>query len=146
MPAASGSFFSIERVVTLVSPIFVAAAGWATSAVAKYGIHLDKTGVTAALVTGATAGLGAVVTWLHGRIKHTNLQAQLAHDAALASPVLRQVDPGLAAQVEQIFSDAVKKVANDILPTDAQEIAAPPPAPPADTPPAPAPVVQAPGA
>jgi hypothetical protein len=80
---AQSGFFSIERVVAVLTPLFAAAAGLVTSAVGQLvpGVTLNKTDVTALFIAGATAAVGAALKWLHGR----QVFMGLVHDSMLWS-------------------------------------------------------------
>lgn len=78
-----------KLVLGLLGPFVTAGSGWLAGAVGKYGMHLDKSGINALGVAGATAGASFVL--------------KLIHD--LVSGVERK-DPKLAAEVKVIGADA----------------------------------------
>lgn len=54
-----------KLILGLLTPLIAALAAWLTAAVAKYGVHLDQSGVNAALVTGASAGIAVMLKLIH---------------------------------------------------------------------------------
>jgi hypothetical protein len=65
---------SIERVVVLLTPIFVGLAGWVAELAARYlpgTPALDRAQLTAVFIFGGTSALTAAIKWLHGRSQHT---------------------------------------------------------------------------
>ena len=66
------------RFVTLLSPVFVIAAGWVAGAVATIvpGAHLDQTQVVSFMVAASTSALTATWKWLQGWQQHELLVAQ----------------------------------------------------------------------
>lgn len=78
---------SVSRVVTFLTPVFVALAAWACDAVARYvpgHPHLDSAELTVLMSVGATAAFGVVIKWLHGLQKHEARVAEHANAAAVA--------------------------------------------------------------
>lgn len=72
--------------------------GWLCGAVAKYGIHLDPSGVNALATTGVVAGAGVVVKLIHdveAKAGVTPEQIAKIEQAALRGAV--RADPSLAA-------------------------------------------------
>jgi hypothetical protein len=66
------SKFPIERVVTVLTPLFAAVSAFVVAWVGKHFPGLPKIGagdVTALMITGATAAFGIAWKWLHGRQK-----------------------------------------------------------------------------
>lgn len=73
--------FPVNRVVVLLTPLFVAASAWVSGYVAQHfpGLPALSAGeVTALMIAGAAAAVGAAYKWIDGWQKH---EAQL-HSAA----------------------------------------------------------------
>lgn len=63
----------VNRLVVILSPVFVGLAGWIVTLAAKYlpgHPHLDAAQLTALFVAGALFAAGHVGLWLHGWQKH----------------------------------------------------------------------------
>ena len=54
-----------KLVLGLLAPLIVAASAWISAAVAKYGVHLDPTGIVSLATAGATAGIAVVLKLIH---------------------------------------------------------------------------------
>lgn len=83
-PASSPgqSFFSIERVVVLVSPFFLAASVWLAGVVASnipFAPPLDPAAIEGVMIAAFLSLAGIIIKWLHGR--------QLPAIAGLTPPV-----------------------------------------------------------
>lgn len=86
---------SANRVVILLSPIFVGVAGAVVTWVAKNfpgGPTLNKGELTAVFIAGATFAAGKVAMWVRGWQQH-EAQGQAIERAALASPPTNQTSP-----------------------------------------------------
>lgn len=62
----------VNRIVILLTPIFVGLAGYIAELASKYlpgAPALDKSQLTAVFITGAIAATTAVLKWLHGHQK-----------------------------------------------------------------------------
>jgi hypothetical protein len=68
----------VSRFVTILTPIFVVAAGWIAGLVAKHvpGANLDQTQIVTFMTAAATAVLVVVWKWLQGWQQHEALVAQ----------------------------------------------------------------------
>lgn len=135
---------SIERAVALATPVFAVVSAWLAGAAAKYGIHLDKTGVTVAFGVGATAAVTAAWKWLDGRSKFVNAVHSLvveAHRAGLNASVIGQLESLIGAatsiapalELPSAVADPVPAATAPMmpaatLPSDVQEAAVQPPA------------------
>lgn len=127
----SSSSFSIERVVTLLTPIFAAGcaalAGWLST---KLGVHVDATTIAVVMSSAILASVGIVAKWLHGRqipdiagltlsgAQVDQIREQVAHHLAAVAPpveadvVAQQVIARLASGVSMTPSaDAAQQVA-----------------------------------
>jgi hypothetical protein len=122
----------IKWILGLLAPLIAAAAAWLTAAVAKYGVHLDPSGVNAALVAGATGGLAVMVKLIHdveSKVDHDVDTKLPAPDAQLIDGVLKQLEPALRQAAQAAVQTEVLNLAHRIQPP------APAPAPgPAPTP------------
>lgn len=69
---------SINRIIVLLTPVFVGISGWICQWVADHfpgAPALDQGELTAVFVAGALAGVTVVAQWLHGWQKHEARQA-----------------------------------------------------------------------
>jgi hypothetical protein len=59
----------IERVVTILTPLFAVAAGWVSTVIAQVipGVTIPQDQIVAFFVAGSTAAAAAAIHWLHGR-------------------------------------------------------------------------------
>jgi hypothetical protein len=121
-------------ILTLLTPIIAAGAAWLCATAAKYGVHLDQSGVNALAVAGATAGTAAMLKLIHDLEKRK--QVQIAY-SKVVQPVERAVvaaDPQAAAQVEDAVNAGLAALEAKFF-----ELAGKvPPAPPSLVPPPPA--------
>ncbi len=79
---------SIERVVTILSPLFTALSGAIVAWVAKSfpgGPQLDPAEISGLFALGSAAGIAALLKWLHGRAHYVQLTATFEHERALAA-------------------------------------------------------------
>lgn len=129
-PLPTTSIFSIERVVVLASPLFLAAAAWLSGLVAAnipWAPPISPTGLAGVMIAMTLAVAAAIIKWLHGRqipaiaalspIKvneHTldafyaQIEAYLAANASTFQGV--KGDPGLTtAEIEQLVASIVAK-------------------------------------
>jgi hypothetical protein len=114
-----------------LTPIIAAGAAWLCAAAAKYGVHLDQSGVNALAVAGATAGTAAMVKLIHDLEKRKQVQVALAAVKPAEATVVA-VDPAAATQVEDAVNAGLAA-----LEAKFQELAGKvPPAPPTLVPPA----------
>lgn len=107
---------SVERIVAFLTPAFAVAAGWLSTAVAKYGLHLDPTALAVAFGTGATAATGAAIKWLHGRQLQLPYLMQAEKDAKAVVAVATKADPLLLAEVKNFVVAEVDKRAPLVAP------------------------------
>jgi Flp pilus assembly protein TadB len=100
---------SIERVVVLLTPIFVGLSGWVAELAVRYlpgTPALDRGELTAVFIAGMTAAATAAVKWLHGRSQHTQNEQKQELEVALAE-VRNAPVAGLAAAQTAGVSPAV---------------------------------------
>lgn len=121
----------------LLTPLIAAASAWLVAAAAKYGVHLDPSGVNALGVAGATAGAAAMVKLIHDVESHPTV-AGVAAGAKAGAGAVEALDPGARAFLQDAADQAAKA-----LQAQFNELAAALPASPA-TPPSPVPVPAAP--
>jgi hypothetical protein len=77
-----------NRIVILLSPLFIALAGWLVQWVANNfpgAPQLDKTQLTAVFLAGATFAAAHVAQWLHGWQRH-ELRRAFTNPAGKALP------------------------------------------------------------
>jgi hypothetical protein len=127
-------FFSIERVVALLTPVFAAAAGWVSTEIAKLipGLGIPRDQLVAVFVGGATIAAGSALKWLHGRQKFVNFTT---NSDQVVDKVVAEVQKTVAANsnlsgaVSQIESalnahqSAIEQALSSHLPAGAQEVA-----------------------
>lgn len=92
---------SINRVVIVVSPIFVGIAGWLVAWIAQHfpgHPHLDASEVTAIFIAGAMFAAGKVALWIRGWQKGEAAKATVAAAQASAEAWNAQA----AAQVKPV--------------------------------------------
>ena len=131
-----------KTILGLLTPLITAGAAWLTASVAKYGVHLDQSGVNAALVTGAAAGLSVMIKLIHD--VESDLTKELdkqvpADQAQVIQGVLQAAEPQLRQAVLTAVHAEVISLARSIQPAPA-----PAPAPAAAPVPIPVPVGSAP--
>lgn len=98
-----------KLILGLLTPVVAAASAWLVAALAKYGVHLDPSGVNALAVAGATAGAAAMVKLIHD-VEHKPAVVAVVGDA---SKVAGSVDQALVAadpKAGQTLEDAVAEV------------------------------------
>ena len=88
-----------KTVLTLLTPVIAAGSAWLCAAAAKYGVHLDQSGVNALAVAGATAGTAAMVKLIHDLEKRKQARETRAFLTPAADAVVA-VDPQAKQQVE----------------------------------------------
>lgn len=84
--------------LALLAAPLAAASAWLVGAVAKYGVHLDKSGVNAAFVAGAAGAIALVAKLIHDVEKRlvrdrVVTPKQVAEATAAADQVIAEVDP-----------------------------------------------------
>jgi hypothetical protein len=99
---------SIERFVTILSPLFAALSGAIVAWTAKNfpgGPQLDPAEISGLFALGATAGIAAVLKWLHGRAHYVELKARFDHELALygSTETKHPEIAGTVADVEKVF-------------------------------------------
>lgn len=110
---------SIERFVAFIlTPLLSAAAAWLSGAVAKYGLHLDPTGIVALTTTGAVGAVTAIVKWLHGRQSPFLLEMEALAQKTEATVV--KADPALAGELKAFLQTEIGKLASKIDNEDPQ--------------------------
>lgn len=127
--SASGGFWSIERVVALLTPVFAIAAGALSTGIGSV-VGIPAPDFVALFVAGGTAATGGALKWLHGRQKFVNFvddaekvaESVIAKIKAdqLAGPALTDIESILRAHTGQIV-DYIGK--NLHLPPTADEVA-----------------------
>lgn len=63
---------SANRIVVILSPIFIGVAGWVVTLAAKYlpgHPHLDQSQLATLFIVGVSAAAAKVLLWLHGAQK-----------------------------------------------------------------------------
>lgn len=69
-PLPTSSVFSIERVVTLLTPLFAAGASWLSGLVASnvpWAPQLSPAGIEGVMIAAFLGTVAVVIKWLHGR-------------------------------------------------------------------------------
>ena len=67
-----------KLILTVLTPFIAAGSAWLVAAAAKYGVHLDASGVNALGVAGATAGTAAMLKLIHDLEKRAQQREHLA--------------------------------------------------------------------
>jgi hypothetical protein len=97
----------------LAAPI-TALSAWLTASVAKYGVHLDASGVNAALIAGATCGITVMVKLIHDvetTIEHDPKAKQDIDDADVIAGLLERADP----EIRKSVSDALAGLEQEVM-------------------------------
>ncbi len=97
----------------LAAPI-TALSAWLTASVAKYGVHLDPSGVNAALIAGATCGITVVVKLIHDvevSVEHDAKAKETIDDANVIAGVIERADP----EIRQKVSDALAGLEQEVM-------------------------------
>jgi hypothetical protein len=97
----------------LAAPI-TALSAWLTASVAKYGVHLDASGVNAALIAGATCGITVMVKLIHDvetTIEHDPKAKQDVDDADVIAGLLERADP----EIRKSVSDALAGLEQEVM-------------------------------
>jgi hypothetical protein len=124
----------------IATPIVAAGSAWLAAAAAKYGIHLDASGINALGIAGATAGAAAMVKLIHDVEKDPKVAKVVHSIEAGAVPVVSAVekaDPGANNLVDDAIAQAQRAVQaqfNELVAQLPQPSPAPAPAAPAPAP------------
>lgn len=94
-----------KLILGVLTPLIAAGSAWLVAAAAKYGLHLDPSGVNALAVTGATAGTAAMVKLIHD-VEHKPHVAAVIGDAEKVVGAVEAADPS----AKQTLEDAVAEV------------------------------------
>ena len=106
----------ITRLVLKMLAIPIAiAAGWLSSAVAKYGLHLTKGDITAAFIVGITAAVPVAIHWLEEVdrwFEHTPVGRDIFSEIAKLRALLEglHLDPSILGSIEMIVQQELKKL------------------------------------
>ncbi len=126
----SGGFWSIERAVALLTPLFSGASGLIVTYIAKIvpGVHLAGGEVTALFITGATAATAAALKWLHGRQKFVNFTTDADHVVKQVVAAVQNIGGAPLVDVERVLAaheaNIVQAIGNAVhAPPSAEEIA-----------------------
>lgn len=109
---------SIERVVAFLTPVFAIGAGWLSGAVAKYGLHIDPTGIVALEATGVATAAAAALKWLHGRAAWTKAVAELKPVVVSTTKAVAVADPNLASELKTFVQGELAKLKADLTSED----------------------------
>lgn len=109
--------FSIERVVTLLTPFFAAGAAAFTAFVGSHvGVHLDAGAVEGVEIGAFLGTVGIVAKWLHGRqipeiagLKITSQQIDQLHAEVEA---YLKANPQLAVDEQKVVDTVLSRLAN----------------------------------
>jgi hypothetical protein len=114
-----------KTILGLLTPVVAAASGWLVAAAAKYGIHLDPSGVNALGVAGVTAGAAAMVKLIHD-VEGTKGAQQAKAEAGKVLNAVELADPGASGMLEDVIAQGQRA-----LEAKFQELTAQIPQPPA---------------
>lgn len=85
-----------KLILAILGPPIAAGSAWLVGAVGKYGIHLDKSGINALMVAGATGAIALVVKLIHDVEKKNPAVTQ---DLATVERAAAETDPQLGAEL-----------------------------------------------
>jgi hypothetical protein len=100
----------------VLAPLVTALSAWLTASVAKYGVHVDPSGVNAALVAGATCGIAVMVKLIHDVEEDPKIKAVSA-DADVVASAVEQADPQIRQAVRHALEDEILNLTRRITPT-----------------------------
>lgn len=138
-----------KLILGVLTPFVSAASAWLVAAAAKYGVHLDPSGVNALGVAGATAGAAAMMKLIHdveGAPKVAAVVQTVEKDASGVAGQVERADPGAKALVDGAVAEAsrvLQQQFNDFVAGLPQPSAGPAPDAPASPPVPVAPAVAA---
>lgn len=106
-PDSSGGFWSIERVVAALTPVFAGVSGYATTIVGKLvpGVSFSPTDFVVLFGLGATAAASGALKWLHGRQQFVHFETDAEKNARYVEAAVRKVvaeNPAAAASLADI--------------------------------------------
>jgi hypothetical protein len=97
----------------VLAPLITALSAWLTASIAKYGVHLDPSGVNAALVSGATCGIAVMVKLIHDVEEDPKVKAVSA-DAEIVARAVEQADPLIHQAVQRAIESEVLNLSHRI--------------------------------
>lgn len=103
----------------VLAPLVTALSAWLTASVAKYGVHVDASGVNAALVSGATCGIAVMVKLIHDVEKDDPEIKAVAGDADAISSAIEQADPQIRQVVRHAIEEEILNLTHRIGPATA---------------------------
>lgn len=98
----------------VLAPLVTALSAWLTASVAKYGVHVDASGVNAALVSGATCGIAVMVKLIHDVEKDDPEIKAISVDADAISSAVEQTDPQMREVVRHAIEDEMMNLTHRI--------------------------------
>lgn len=106
-----------KLILGLLTPLIAAGSAWLAGAAAKYGLHLDASGVNALGVAGATAGAAALVKLIHdveAKPQVRSAVGDVVGFAAAEDPKAKETLEDVAAQIyaaaEARFQELAAKI------------------------------------
>jgi hypothetical protein len=97
----------------VLAPLITALSAWLAASVAKYGVHVDPSGVNAALVSGATCGIAVMVKLIHDVEEDPKVKAVSA-DAEIVAKAVEQADPLIHQAVQRAIETEVLNLSHRI--------------------------------
>lgn len=104
---------STKLCLGVLAPLITALSAWLAASVAKYGVHVDPSGVNAALVTGATCGIAVMVKLIHDVEEDPKVKAVSA-DAEIVARAVEQADPLIHQAVQRAIESEVLNLSHRI--------------------------------
>jgi hypothetical protein len=102
-----------KLVLGVLAPLITALSAWLAASVAKYGVHVDPSGVNAALVSGATCGIAVMVKLIHDVEEDPKVRAVSA-DADTVASAVEQADPQIRQAVKHAIEDEISSLTQRI--------------------------------
>lgn len=93
-----------KTAIALLTPPLAAASAWLCAAVGKYGVHLDKTGVAALAVAGATGAITLGLKLIHDlehklEADHVITESEVAAIGKAVTTTVSKADPQVGAEL-----------------------------------------------
>jgi hypothetical protein len=104
---------STKLCLGVLAPLITALSAWLAASVAKYGVHVDPSGVNAALVSGATCGIAVMVKLIHDVEEDPKVKAVSA-DAEIVAKAVEQADPLIHQAVQRAIESEVLNLSHRI--------------------------------
>lgn len=107
------SIHPAKLLLGILTPFVMAGSAWLTAAAAKYGIHLDPSGVNAFGIAGATAGTAVMVKLIHDVETNPKVEKVIHEVERTVAPEIKAVevaDPAVRAQATDLLAQVERTV------------------------------------